>query len=111
MSGKYRSPQVSFRDVSAALPELPPSLHWRIAMYPRPRNPSSLSPAIELVYVQPDCSTICVQRWGGGGRAGSTSEVTARLLVAAQSAFMFITTPDAATVASKILFELGAPIR
>lgn len=110
MGGKYASPDVTFRDIAAALPELPQPLLWRIALYPRPRNTTTLSPAVELVYVDRTGGTLCFKRWGGGGRASSTSETLGRLLVAAQEAHMYCAGKDPDELARRILWDLGVPL-
>lgn len=110
MSQKYASPKVTFRDIAAALPELPQPLLWRVALYPRPRNTTTLSPAIELVYVRHDGTTVVFKRWGGGGRATSTDETLSRLLISAQEAHMFCAGKEPEELAKLILWELGVPI-
>ena len=111
MGGKYSAPSVTFRDIAAALPQAPPPLLWRIALYPRPLNTTTLSPAIELCYVGRDGSTVVFKRWGGKGRSTSTPEVLSSLLVAAQEAHMYTAGVSQEELLKRILWDLGIPVQ
>lgn len=111
MGGKYASPEVSFRDVAAALPQLPHPLLWRLSLYPRPQNTTTLSPCVELVYVLPNGATVSFKRWGGTGRSTNTREVLSSLLVAAQEAHMYVGRSDPTDLLVRVAWDLGIPIQ
>jgi len=110
MGSKYASPPVSFRDVAAALPLLPFPLQWRVALYPRPQNTTSLSPCVELVCVLRNGSTIVFKRWGGAGRATAPLEILGALLIAAQQAHNYVGECDPEDLAKRIAWDMGLPI-
>lgn len=108
---KYQRSGVTLRDVAAALPLLPGGLLWRISLYPRPQNSTTLSPSVEMCYVGLDGSTVVVKRWPGSGRTGSTEEIIASLLIAAQQAHNYVDGVNGEELMRKILWDLGVPIR
>jgi hypothetical protein len=110
MGHKYAGPPVELRDIARALPAIPQPLLWRISLYPRPQNTTTLSPAVELVYVASNGSTVVFKRWGGGGRATSTREVLGALLLAAQQAHLYCAGASPEDLMRRVLWDLGVPI-
>lgn len=107
--GKYTAPQVSILDVSRCLPALPLPCIWRIALYPRPMNSTSLSPSVEWCVTRRDGSTVVWRRFGHVPRTTSTASVMASLLHAAQEAAWFAESANVLELANRACWECDAP--
>lgn len=103
---KYARAGVTFRDIAAALPTVDLPLQWRLALYPRPQNTTTLSPTLELVYVTRIGATIVFRRWGGGGRTTTNDAVVCGLLLAAQQAAMWMEGMDQQELIRLIRWQL-----
>lgn len=110
MSRKYAGPDVTWGDISRALPPLPTPLGWRIALYPRPANSTFLTPCVELTYTLRNGATMVWRRFGKQPTTNAPQAVMSSLLIGAQEASWYCDGLSADELATRIAWDLGLPI-
>lgn len=107
--GKYTPPEVTFRDVLAALPPLKLPLALVVAIRPAQGSPERAYVAVELVHYGKLGACTVYKRWGREVRASSTKDVMRALLIAAQDAYLYLDGRDSEELACFVEWQLGVP--
>lgn len=108
--GKYTAPEVTVRDVAAALPFVLQPLAMKVSLYPVPGNSTSLTAAVELVVNRKDGTVRVWRRWGATGTASGQRTLMPALLRAAQEAFWYVDSVDPDELRELACWECDTPI-